>query len=79
MLYISKVVITQYNLANTPSGRVGGKALNEILPNLNLRSPGIGMASDPMARRRGGKMLPMEDVGISQYPLPGVEKVLLLN
>jgi protein phosphatase len=73
------VNIEQNNLANSLSGRVGGKALNEILSNLNLPSPGIGMASDPMARRRGGKALPMEDVSLSQYPLPGVEKFGLVG
>jgi hypothetical protein len=74
-----KVDIAQISLTNLPSGRVGGKPLNEILPNLNFRSPGIGMASDPMARRRGGRTLAMEDVGVLQYPLLGVGKVFLLN
>lgn len=36
------------------------------------------MASDPMAVRRGGKKLPMEDVCYYQWPLPGVDKVLEL-
>ncbi|KAJ3669336.1 hypothetical protein LUZ60_011286 [Juncus effusus] len=35
---------------------------------------GIGMASDPMAARRGAKPLPMEDVGLCQYPLPGFKQ-----
>ncbi|XP_043713680.1 protein phosphatase 2C 70 [Telopea speciosissima] len=35
---------------------------------------GVGMASDPMAFRRGGKKLPMEDVCYYQWPLPGVEQ-----
>lgn len=35
---------------------------------------GVGMASDPMAVRRGGKKLPMEDVCYYQWPLPGVEQ-----
>ncbi|KAH7679548.1 Kinase associated protein phosphatase protein [Dioscorea alata] len=35
---------------------------------------GIGMASDPMAMRRGGKMLPMEDICYCQWPLPGVDQ-----
>ncbi|PIA30779.1 hypothetical protein AQUCO_05400110v1 [Aquilegia coerulea] len=35
---------------------------------------GVGMASDPMALRRGGKKLPMEDVCYYQWPLPGVEQ-----
>ncbi|GAB4851119.1 hypothetical protein Ancab_030413 [Ancistrocladus abbreviatus] len=32
---------------------------------------GIGVASDAMALRRGGKKLPMEDVCYCQWPLPG--------
>ncbi|XP_073125166.1 protein phosphatase 2C 70 [Henckelia pumila] len=32
---------------------------------------GIGIASDPMAMRRGAKKLPMEDVCYYQWPLPG--------
>ncbi|KAL6503448.1 hypothetical protein OROGR_025371 [Orobanche gracilis] len=35
---------------------------------------GIGIASDPMALRRGGKKLPMEDVCYCQWPLPGMDK-----
>ncbi|WCJ23710.1 kinase associated protein phosphatase [Euphorbia peplus] len=35
---------------------------------------GVGMASDPMALRRGGKKLPMEDVSYSQWPLPGIDQ-----
>ncbi|KAK9137249.1 hypothetical protein Sjap_007843 [Stephania japonica] len=35
---------------------------------------GIGVASDPMALRRGGKKLPMEDVCYYRWPLPGVEQ-----
>ncbi|KAJ7954921.1 Protein phosphatase 2C 70 [Quillaja saponaria] len=35
---------------------------------------GVGMASDPMALRRGGKKLPMEDVCCYQWPLPGVDQ-----
>ncbi|KAL8139575.1 hypothetical protein V2J09_005596 [Rumex salicifolius] len=31
---------------------------------------GVGIASDPMAMRRGGKKLPMEDVCYFQWPLP---------
>jgi hypothetical protein len=34
------------------------------------------MASDPMALRRGGKKLPMEDVCYYQWPLPGLDQVL---
>ncbi|KAF9677569.1 hypothetical protein SADUNF_Sadunf08G0121400 [Salix dunnii] len=33
---------------------------------------GMGMASDPMAFRRGGKKLAMEDVCFYQWPLPGI-------
>ena len=33
------------------------------------------MASDPMAVRRGGKKLPMEDVCYYQWPISGVDKV----
>lgn len=35
------------------------------------------MASDPMALRRGGKKLPMEDVCYHQWPLPGVDQVIV--
>lgn len=35
---------------------------------------GIGMASDPMALRRGGKKLAMEDVCYYQWPLPGIDQ-----
>lgn len=35
---------------------------------------GVGVASDPMAMRRGGKRLPMEDMCYCQWPLPGVEQ-----
>ncbi|GLU08842.1 hypothetical protein SLE2022_257270 [Rubroshorea leprosula] len=34
----------------------------------------VGMASDPMTLRRGGKKLPMEDVCYYQCPLPGVNQ-----
>ncbi|KAJ6853092.1 protein phosphatase 2C 70 [Iris pallida] len=37
-------------------------------------SYGIGVASDPMSMRRGGKQLPMEDMCYFQCPLPGVEQ-----
>ena len=36
---------------------------------------GMGMASDPMAFRRGGKKLAMEDVCYYQWPLPGIPQV----
>ncbi|ESW29154.1 hypothetical protein PHAVU_002G047600 [Phaseolus vulgaris] len=35
---------------------------------------GVGMASDPMAMRRGGKRFPMEDVCYYQWPLPGLDQ-----
>ncbi|XP_022722582.1 protein phosphatase 2C 70-like [Durio zibethinus] len=35
---------------------------------------GVGMTSDPMSLRRGGKKLPMEDVCYYQWPLPGIDK-----
>ncbi|CAN0886927.1 Protein phosphatase 2C 70 [Linum grandiflorum] len=35
---------------------------------------GVGMASDPMALRRGGKKLPMEDVCYYFWPLPGIHE-----
>ncbi|KAH6776934.1 kinase associated protein phosphatase [Perilla frutescens var. hirtella] len=34
----------------------------------------IGIASDPMALRRGGKKLAMEDVCYYQWPLPGMDQ-----
>lgn len=37
---------------------------------------GIGVASDPMALRRGGKKLAMEDVCYYRWPLPGTDQVL---
>lgn len=39
---------------------------------------GVGMASDPMSMRRGGKKLSMEDVCYYQWPLPGLDQVLNL-
>ncbi|KAF5452480.1 hypothetical protein F2P56_027475 [Juglans regia] len=35
---------------------------------------GVGVASDPMALRRGGKKLAMEDVYYYQWPLPGADQ-----
>lgn len=35
---------------------------------------GVGVASDPMALRRGAKKLPMEDVCYYQWPIPGVDQ-----
>ncbi|XP_010546878.1 PREDICTED: protein phosphatase 2C 70-like isoform X2 [Tarenaya hassleriana] len=34
----------------------------------------VGVASDPMALRQGGRKLPMEDVCYYQWPLPGADK-----
>jgi protein phosphatase len=39
----------------------------------------IGVASDPMAMRRGGRKLPMEDVCHYKWPLPGANKVTLIS
>lgn len=35
---------------------------------------GVGIASDPMSTRRGGKRLPMEDVCYYQWPIPGADQ-----
>ncbi|KAA8527570.1 hypothetical protein F0562_034715 [Nyssa sinensis] len=35
---------------------------------------GVGVASDPMALRQGGKKLPMEDVCYYKWPLPGADQ-----
>ncbi|XAR54635.1 Phosphoprotein phosphatase, partial [Bertholletia excelsa] len=35
---------------------------------------GVGLASDPMALRRGGKKLPMEDVCHCHWPIPGTDQ-----
>ncbi|KAL7584790.1 hypothetical protein Lser_V15G44712 [Lactuca serriola] len=35
---------------------------------------GVGVVSDPMSVRRGGKKLPMEDVCYYQWPLPGAHQ-----
>ncbi|XP_059632540.1 protein phosphatase 2C 70 [Cornus florida] len=35
---------------------------------------GVAVASDPMALRRGGKKLPMEDVCYYQWPIPGTDQ-----
>lgn len=49
-----------------------------ISPHAEHRLPlGVGVASDPMAMRRGGKQLPMEDMCYYQCPLPGVDQVSL--
>ncbi|KAK8967123.1 Protein phosphatase 2C 70 [Platanthera guangdongensis] len=35
---------------------------------------GVGIASDPMSMRRGGKKLPMEDMCYCRWPLPDIEQ-----
>ena len=37
---------------------------------------GVGIASDPMSTRRGGKRLPMEDFCYYNWPISGIEQVL---
>ncbi|KAF9615241.1 hypothetical protein IFM89_022503 [Coptis chinensis] len=37
----------------------------------------VGIASDLMGLHRGGKKLPMEDVCYYQWPIPGIEQVVL--
>ncbi|XP_020600075.1 protein phosphatase 2C 70 [Phalaenopsis equestris] len=47
----------------------------QIVQDVEYELPvGVGIASDPMAARRGGKKLPMEDVCYCRWPLPGVEQ-----
>ena len=36
---------------------------------------GVAVVADPMAGRKGGKLLPMEDVPVYEWPLRGVEEV----
>ena len=36
---------------------------------------GVAVVADPMAGRKGGKPLPMEDVPVYEWPLRGVEEV----
>ncbi|KAK1278552.1 Protein phosphatase 2C 70 [Acorus gramineus] len=51
------------------------KVVVQILPLVEHQIPfRVGMASDPMAMWRGGKVLPMEDVCVYQWPLPGSEQ-----
>ncbi|XP_075477594.1 protein phosphatase 2C 70-like [Primulina tabacum] len=48
------------------------KILVHITTQTDSKIPfGVGIASDPMAMRRGAKKLPMEDVCYFQWPLPG--------
>ena len=39
----------------------------------------VGVASDAMSHRRGGKPLPMEDVCLCECPLRGVNEVCSLS
>ncbi|KAK9139745.1 hypothetical protein Scep_009426 [Stephania cephalantha] len=61
-------------------GRVSPSDLLLNDPEVQITHPedkmpfGIGVASGPMALRRGGKKLPMEDVCYYQWPLPGLEQ-----
>ncbi|XP_022862348.1 protein phosphatase 2C 70-like [Olea europaea var. sylvestris] len=51
------------------------KILVQITAQTEVQIPfGIGIASDPMATRRGGKKLPMEDVYYYRWPLPGTNQ-----
>lgn len=48
-----------------------------ITPQSEYQIPfGVGIASDPMALRRGARKLPMEDVCFYQWPLSGLDQVL---
>lgn len=35
----------------------------------------VGVASDAMYQRRGGRPLPMEDVSLCEWPLRGLQEV----
>lgn len=51
------------------------KILVHITSQTDCKIPfGIGIASDPMALRRGGKKLAMEDVCYYHWPLPGMDQ-----
>ncbi|CAJ2650996.1 unnamed protein product [Trifolium pratense] len=65
------------NLANGDVITLG--TTSKIIVHITSQNPrhipfGVGMASDPMALRRGGKKLPMEDVCYYQWPLPGLDQ-----
>ncbi|RDX64598.1 Protein phosphatase 2C 70, partial [Mucuna pruriens] len=65
------------NLANGDIITLGttSKIMVHITSQIQHNIPfGVGMASDPMAMRRGGKRLPMEDVCYYQWPLPGLDQ-----
>ncbi|KAE8731891.1 Protein phosphatase 2C 70 [Hibiscus syriacus] len=53
-------------------GSLNGTLLNSRP--INHPDSGIGMISDPMSLRRGGRKLPMEDVCYYQWPLPGIDQ-----
>ncbi|KAI3752001.1 hypothetical protein L2E82_23100 [Cichorium intybus] len=46
----------------------------EIASEFNKVPFGVGVVSDPMSVRRGGKKLPMEDVCYYHWPLPGTHQ-----
>nr|XP_043620531.1 protein phosphatase 2C 70 [Erigeron canadensis] len=46
----------------------------QITSPLNKVPFGVGVVSDPMSARRGGKKLPMEDVCYYHWPLPGADQ-----
>lgn len=51
------------------------KILVQVTSQIGRQIPfGVGIASDPMTLRRGGKELPMEDVCYYQWPLSGMEQ-----
>ncbi|XP_057450289.1 protein phosphatase 2C 70 isoform X2 [Lotus japonicus] len=65
------------NLANGDIITLGttSKVIVHISSQNQHRIPfGVGMTSDPMAMRRGGKKFPMEDVCYYQWPLPGLDQ-----
>ncbi|EPS74391.1 kinase-associated protein phosphatase 1, partial [Genlisea aurea] len=53
------------------SSEISVRITSQAIPDLPF---GIGKASDPMASRRGGKELPMEDVSFDKWPLPGYDQ-----
>nr|GEW91933.1 protein phosphatase 2C 70 [Tanacetum cinerariifolium]GEW92316.1 protein phosphatase 2C 70 [Tanacetum cinerariifolium] len=46
----------------------------QITSQLSKVPSGVGVVSDPMSVRRGGKKLPMEDVCYYHWPLPGADQ-----
>ncbi|XP_047335076.1 protein phosphatase 2C 70-like [Impatiens glandulifera] len=51
------------------------KVLVQITSEIECQKPfGLGVASDPMSARRGGKKLPMEDVCYYRWPLAGADQ-----